>query len=268
MVVALGPGKFYGSSLPRPRIYTDVKFNDKRIDPPAPVLDPLMSWALEAHWSMGGLSFKRLRLQGRIEGNIKKLRAERVRFLKKRNQISDATSRATHQIGGSGEGSVEKKVSSPSPPPAPMATKRRRFVALVDEEDDDEEVDRETNQVEKRKNGSDEEIRVRKGKKPVRKLWDEFDRVAKEGGLGESRESPVKSQTNLSETVASRTRSRRSDERYDGTESIDAKVGEDAIKFNSNGRKLKGGEMDKRGSENIPSTPIGRSRTSPRLAKR
>ena len=62
------PAKFYGSSLPRPRIYTDVKFNEERVDPPVPVLDPLLAWANEAHWSMGGLSFKRLRLQGRIEG--------------------------------------------------------------------------------------------------------------------------------------------------------------------------------------------------------
>ncbi|KAL0443974.1 UNVERIFIED_CONTAM: hypothetical protein Slati_2120100 [Sesamum latifolium] len=67
MVVALGPGKFYGSSLPRPRFYTDVKLNDERVDPPLPVMDPLMAWAQEAHWSMGGLSFKRHRLQGRIE---------------------------------------------------------------------------------------------------------------------------------------------------------------------------------------------------------
>jgi hypothetical protein len=33
-----------------------------RVDPPAPVNDTLLSWAHEAHWSMGGLSAKRLRL--------------------------------------------------------------------------------------------------------------------------------------------------------------------------------------------------------------
>ncbi|XP_068649043.1 uncharacterized protein [Aristolochia californica] len=74
MVVPLGPGKFYGSSLPRPRFYTDVKLNEERIDPPLPVLEPFLSWAREAHWSMGGLSFKRCRLQGKIEGNITKLK--------------------------------------------------------------------------------------------------------------------------------------------------------------------------------------------------
>nr|XP_011466901.1 PREDICTED: uncharacterized protein LOC105352208 [Fragaria vesca subsp. vesca] len=105
------PAKFYGSSLPRPRIYTDVKFNEERVDPPVPVLDPLLAWANEAHWSMGGLSFKRLRFQGRIEGNVGKLRAER-----------------------------HKRASSNSPPPAPVATKRSRFMALIDEDGDEEAV--------------------------------------------------------------------------------------------------------------------------------
>ncbi|BAH93298.1 Os06g0115700 [Oryza sativa Japonica Group] len=70
MVVALGPGRFYGSSLPRPRFFS----GGDRVEPPVAVTDPLMAWAHEAHWSMGGLSSKRLRLQGRIEGSIDKLR--------------------------------------------------------------------------------------------------------------------------------------------------------------------------------------------------
>ena len=69
MVVALGPGRFYGSGLPRPRF-----FPGDRVDPPVSVTDPLLAWAQEAHWSMGGLGVKRLRLQGRIEGSIDKLR--------------------------------------------------------------------------------------------------------------------------------------------------------------------------------------------------
>ncbi|XAR68017.1 hypothetical protein NMG60_11002995, partial [Bertholletia excelsa] len=121
MVVALGPGKFYGSSLPRPRIYTDVKFNDERVDPPVPVIDPLMTWAQEAHWSMGGLSFRRLRLQGRIEGNV------RSSELSVRKSSRSAT--------------TAQRSSSPSPPPAPMAVKRRRYVAPMDEEDEEEEVE-------------------------------------------------------------------------------------------------------------------------------
>ncbi|KAJ6763856.1 hypothetical protein OIU79_024406 [Salix purpurea] len=63
-----------GSTLPRPRIYTDVKHSVERVDPPVPVMDPFLSWANEAHWSMGGLNFNRLRYQGRIEGNTDKLR--------------------------------------------------------------------------------------------------------------------------------------------------------------------------------------------------
>ncbi|PWA35506.1 hypothetical protein CTI12_AA608860 [Artemisia annua] len=140
MVIALGPGKFYGSSLPRPRIYTDIKYNTYRVDPPVSVLDPFMSWAEEAHWSMGGLSFNRHRLQGRIEGDIDKIRNHIETNIKKRED--------------------------PGVPPAPIANKRkRRFVGLVDEEDDDVADD------------------VSGGRKwPVRKLSDEFDRVATKKG--------------------------------------------------------------------------------------
>ncbi|WCJ20741.1 hypothetical protein M5689_002955 [Euphorbia peplus] len=55
MIYSLGPGKFYGSSLPRPRIYTNVKFN-----------------------------FERLRFQDKIEGNIKKLSKQREKRAKDR----------------------------------------------------------------------------------------------------------------------------------------------------------------------------------------
>ncbi|KAK4344657.1 hypothetical protein RND71_034833 [Anisodus tanguticus] len=144
MVVALGPGKFYGSSLPRPRFYSNP--NGERVDPPVSVLDPLMSWAEEAHWSMGGLSFKRLRLQGRIEGNINKLRAEHEKIDKK---------------------AAKKKSLSPvhvSPsPPAPLNLKRK--MRLIDESDDENEGEVE-GRVEKRG--------------PARKLNDDFDRVAEE----------------------------------------------------------------------------------------
>jgi len=57
MVVALGPGRFYGSSLPRPRF-----FPGDRVDPPPSVTEPLLAWAQEAHWSMGGLGVKHLRV--------------------------------------------------------------------------------------------------------------------------------------------------------------------------------------------------------------
>lgn len=148
MVVPLGPGKFYGSSLPRPWIYTDVKLNMDRVDPPAPIFDPLLSWAREAHWSMGGLSFKRLRLQGRIEGNVKRLRAQREKQLK------------TCSPTPAGKPSVE------SPVAAPVAVKRKRFMALVDEEDEKEE----------------EGVRkVGERKRLARRLREEFDEVAEKG---------------------------------------------------------------------------------------
>ncbi|KAF7141246.1 hypothetical protein RHSIM_Rhsim06G0141800 [Rhododendron simsii] len=154
MVVSLGPGKFYGSSLPRPRIYTDVKFSSERVDPPSPVSDPFMSWAREAHWSMGGLSFKRFRLQGRIEGNVNKLRSQREKTLKKKR---DGLSAAAVKILGSDDDEEEEEVKevSPSPPPAPAAVKRRRFTGDEDEGD-------------------------WKRKRLARKLGKEFDRVAAE----------------------------------------------------------------------------------------
>ncbi|KAG7022921.1 hypothetical protein SDJN02_16657, partial [Cucurbita argyrosperma subsp. argyrosperma] len=164
MVVPLGPGKFYGSSLPRPRYYTDVKFNDERVDPPTPVLDPLLSWANEAHWSMGGLSFNRLRLQGRIEGNINKLRNEREKIAKKKKV--ETPERSDSDLRDDAD-RRSKKSKSVSPPPVPIATKRRRLMPLFDAEDDD---------VGEHK----EEIRVVK-RRLVKKLGDDFDRVAVEG---------------------------------------------------------------------------------------
>ncbi|KAG8391172.1 hypothetical protein BUALT_Bualt01G0160100 [Buddleja alternifolia] len=118
MVVALGPGKFYGSSLPRPYIYTDVKHNDARVDPPRSVMDPLMTWAEEAHWSMGGLNVKRHRLQGRIEGNVNKLRAQREHEFKvSHKQQQKPVKSSIHKDKNSGGGVS----NTPSPPPAPMS---------------------------------------------------------------------------------------------------------------------------------------------------
>ncbi|KAL5538848.1 hypothetical protein UlMin_043743 [Ulmus minor] len=232
MVVPLGPGKFYGTSLPRPRYYTDVKFNDERVDPPAPVLDPLLAWANEAHWSMGGLSFKRLRLQGRIEGNVSKLRAEREKIAKKNTKI----------LGLSPNGSKSKRVSSPSPPPAPIATKRRRFMALIDEEE--EEV------------AASPVVRRRR---LVKKLGDDFDKVAQENK--KSKEGSSMGLDDGSDPVASRTRRLILDE--DVTQSV-MKVVEEVNKLNSKGKNLKG----KKGNGASDSSPARGVRISPRLAKR
>lgn len=149
MVVALGPGKFYGSSLPRPRFYTDVKFGPHRVDPPASVMDPLLSWADEAHWSMGGLSFKRLRLQGRIEGNIKKLRAQH-----RRSDKIKASKIRSDKIRQVDEAELEESGSE----------------AELEPEPETEEV------VEPVKEG--------KSRKRVRKLADEFERVADTDRVG------------------------------------------------------------------------------------
>ncbi|CAF2107426.1 hypothetical protein Bca4012_093612 [Brassica carinata] len=154
---AIRPVEFYGNSLPRPRFFDNPKFNSHRVDPPLSVLDPLLSWAREAHWSMGGLNFRRLRLQGRIEGNVDKLRA----------QLEKSTPTKLE----SGDSDKKKKRSDydydyDSPPAAPVAVKRRRYIDL-NADDDDEEI------------GSEDEgvARIR------RKLSDDFDRVAGESKI-------------------------------------------------------------------------------------
>ncbi|KAK6157157.1 hypothetical protein DH2020_011405 [Rehmannia glutinosa] len=222
MVAALGPGKFYGSSLPRPRFYTDVKFNDERVDPPISVMDPLMTWAEEAHWSMGGLSFKRHRLQGRIEGKIEKLRAQRESFFKKseKQQKSVKVPVAPRPDKDNNSSRVSK---TPSPPPAPVAIKRRRVVGLIDEE---------------------EEVGVTK-RGPVRKLGDDFERVAKESGIISSGKSDC--------TMATRTRSKRNE----------ANVGVDEGKINKKRKLIKGGR--KVGAA-VVAAAVG-LRSSPRLSK-
>ncbi|KAL5981778.1 hypothetical protein ACLOJK_015842 [Asimina triloba] len=159
MVVAVKPGRFYGSSLPRPRIYTDVKLNKERVDPPMSVLEPFLSWANDAHWSMGGLSFKRHRLQGRIEGRIQKLR----------DAMDD------HRE----EPKRKKAKTAPSPAAEEEPTcrnTRQRLAAALDsssESEEDGEAERET--------GSDDDalgggsgVKRKRARKPS----DEFDKVA------------------------------------------------------------------------------------------
>lgn len=164
--VSIRPVTFYGNGLPRPRFFDNPKFNAYRVDPPVSVLDPLLSWARDAHWSMGGLNFTRLRLQGRIEGNVNKLRAqlEKSSPVKLESGISERK---------------KKRSGSESPPAAPIVLKRRRYLDLNDS-DDDEEV------------GSEDEgvVRIR------RKLSDDFDRVAGESKtkLVEANKKSIKSE--------------------------------------------------------------------------
>ncbi|CAI0549721.1 unnamed protein product [Linum tenue] len=145
MVVALRPANFYGSSLPRPRFFDHSSHPAERVDPPVSVMDPFLSWAHEAHWSMGGLNTQRFRLQGRIEGNIDRLRKFREKQVK--SQTNDAGLEAAGKKN-------QKRAGSTSPPPAPRVTKKRKFMDLFEDE---------------------------RGKKfPARKLVGEFERVAKE----------------------------------------------------------------------------------------
>ncbi|CAL9098454.1 unnamed protein product [Musa textilis] len=163
MVVALGPGRFYGSSLPRPRFYADVKFNGERVDPPVPVMDPFLSWAKEAHWSMGGLNFNRHRLQGRIEGSIKKLRAQQEKIQRRTPVLS-----------------VRPKPMISKPRVAGRKPLHLASPDSVSSGGDDEEV------VASEKGKSEFKISFSPGRsgdgkrKRVRRLGEEFDRIAAE----------------------------------------------------------------------------------------
>ncbi|XP_047061531.1 60S ribosomal protein L22-like [Lolium rigidum] len=159
MVVALGPGRFYGSGLPRPRI-----FPGDRVDPPAPVTDALLCWAREAHWSMGGLGAKRLRLQGRIEGNLVKLRRTARRDAKAR-AAGEKPAASLDALGSDDDESDKEEVE---------AQERALRREVVDEEDSDSSE------------SEDEElvalvtIAAAAKRKRARKLFDEFDQL--EGG--------------------------------------------------------------------------------------
>ncbi|KAF9591525.1 hypothetical protein IFM89_004579 [Coptis chinensis] len=48
--------------------------------------DPLMSWDKDVNWLMGDLSFKKTRHQGKIDGNLQKLREEEEKIEKLRKE--------------------------------------------------------------------------------------------------------------------------------------------------------------------------------------
>lgn len=107
MVVPLKLTQFYGHSVPRPRIYTDVKLSEKRVDPPPSVNEALLLWAANAHWSMGGLCFKRLRAQGKLEGSVRRLRAQLEE--EGAHGGADKTKTVTRKTVGESDGVPEKR---------------------------------------------------------------------------------------------------------------------------------------------------------------
>ncbi|CAI0549722.1 unnamed protein product [Linum tenue] len=176
MVVALRPANFYGSSLPRPRFFDHSSHPAERVDPPVSVMDPFLSWAHEAHWSMGGLNTQRFRLQGRIEGNIDRLRKFREKQVKSQ---TGNTPKKQNDAGLEAAGKKnQKRAGSTSPPPAPRVTKKRKFMDLFEDESK---------------------------KFPARKLVGEFERVAKET---EAMKKNGKTQESV-ESVGVRTKSKK-----------------------------------------------------------
>ncbi|KAG8094079.1 hypothetical protein GUJ93_ZPchr0012g20968 [Zizania palustris] len=163
MVVALGVGQFYGGGLPRPRFFSG---GGDRVDPPAPVSAPLLDWAHEAHWSMGGLSYTRLRLQGRIEGSIDKLRCRARRDARVAAKARTAGLKpgslaplgSDDGVGDSDEDDVE----------AQERILKREVVDEPSEEQEDTEEEEEALAT----------IAAAAKRKRNRKLSDEFDRVA------------------------------------------------------------------------------------------
>ncbi|CAI0460986.1 unnamed protein product [Linum tenue] len=177
MVVALRPANFYGSSLPRPRFFDHTNDVTERFDPPVSVMDPLLSWAQEAHWSMGGLNTQRFRLQGRIEGNVDRLRKFREKQAK--SQTGNTPKKQQNDVLPLAAGEKNhKRAGSTSPPPAPRVMKKRKFMDLFGDESK---------------------------KWPVRKLVGEFERVAMET---EAKKNEGKTQESV-ESVGVRTNSKK-----------------------------------------------------------
>ncbi|CAI0461016.1 unnamed protein product [Linum tenue] len=173
MVVALRPANFYGSSLPRPRFFDHTNDVTERVDPPVSVMDPLLSWAQEAHWSMGDLNTQRFRLQGRIEGNVDRLRKFREKQAK--SQTGNTPKKQQNDVLPLAAGEKNhKRAGSTSPPPAPRVMKKRKFMDLFGNE-------------------SESESEGTRGKKwPVRKLVGEFERVAMLNKEGSARKNSKK----------------------------------------------------------------------------
>uniref|UniRef100_A0A453QG72 Uncharacterized protein n=1 Tax=Aegilops tauschii subsp. strangulata TaxID=200361 RepID=A0A453QG72_AEGTS len=185
MVVALGPGRFYGGGLPRPRV-----FPGDRVDPPAPVTDALLCWARDAHWSMGGLGAKRLRLQGRIEGNLVKLRR---------------TARRDARVSANSAKAAKSKVRAAGHGPAP-ATLDDALGSDDDDSEDEAEVAAQEKAMRREVVDDDEDsessesegegvplvtIAAAAKRKRVRKLSDEFDRIAAAQLEGGGKKKPV-----------------------------------------------------------------------------
>ncbi|KAF8090770.1 hypothetical protein N665_0468s0046 [Sinapis alba] len=99
---------------------------------------------------MGGLNFTRLRLQGRIEGNVDKLRA----------QLENSSPEDSEKKNKKRSGCED------SPPASPVAVKRRRYLDLNDDEEE-EEIGLEDEGVDR----------------IIRNLSDDFDRVAGESKI-------------------------------------------------------------------------------------
>ncbi|KAL2937772.1 Auxin transport protein BIG [Bienertia sinuspersici] len=267
MVISLRPGKFYGSSLPRPRFYTDVKFSDERVDPPVSVLDPLMSWAEEAHWSMGGLSFNRLRLQGKIEGNVKRLKKEREVSWNKKMEHSTPMS---HSKKGFGIGVRKGGSRADSPPPAPISKKRRQRKTFevedeVEDEEEDEDEDEDEIEIEIKKKVS-KNGGMKKRRRLVRKLGDDFELVGVETGRTPSKDLSKEGVRG----VAGRTRGRRSMVLMDEEE-------EEGTRNDDGGKTLSKGKMAKAEKNSVTPTNNGKkgsasppsgSRSSPRLKRK
>ncbi|CAI0461017.1 unnamed protein product [Linum tenue] len=258
MVVALRPANFYGSSLPRPRFFDHTNDVTERVDPPVSVMDPLLSWAQEAHWSMGDLNTQRFRLQGRIEGNVDRLRKFREKQAK--SQTGNTPKKQQNDVLPLAAGEKNhKRAGSTSPPPAPRVMKKRKFMDLFGNESESEENEQ---------MGASDKSEGTRGKKwPVRKLVGEFERVAMET---EAKKNEGKTQESV-ESVGVRTR-------RSGSEKGNGRAGDSVMKIveelnkegsarkNSKKRLRKVGED----GQKIPADAGGNGgsvRTSPRFAK-
>ncbi|KAL3646132.1 hypothetical protein CASFOL_011312 [Castilleja foliolosa] len=117
-----------------------------------------------------------------FEGNIQRLRTQREQTFKK-SQKKHKSDKASPTPRSDKDKKNTRVSETPSPQPPPVAMKRRRVVGLVD---------------------SEEEVVVLK-KGPVRKLGDDFERVARESGMENS------SDGQSGDSVAARTKGKKNE---------------------------------------------------------
>uniref|UniRef100_A0A7N1A1I9 Uncharacterized protein n=1 Tax=Kalanchoe fedtschenkoi TaxID=63787 RepID=A0A7N1A1I9_KALFE len=134
--------KFYGSNFRRPRVYPSRTI--RLIHPPqAPFAQEDRSESNKhgaAQWTLNGLGSKRFRLQGKVEGNLNRLRMDHDDgddpFPFSKENVAPSSSNS-HPIPHP-NADTARSTSHFKPKPKPLVcSKRSRYASLIDEEEEE-----------------------------------------------------------------------------------------------------------------------------------